>query len=444
MSKNRKSKIIPLKPVQLSPEKYIKTQARSLPVYECLINDDWQSTGICSIIIARQHVTGNITFGLYLVDIYCLGLKDVFYQCNVDPDDYEDKKPSQFNWEECEYTLAHNIIYGAIAYAEDYGFKPHKDFTIAQFILEEDDEAVELMEIEFGFKGMPFYVQGLNDSTAKINNIKSTLLRTAGEGNFKLLLDLDDDMDFDDDEWYDDDDDLSDNLEEESIETVKLLIQINKVYDELIRTPKVKALIEEPFIGVNYKLSEKPVLNQYRKFDNDEQQERYLMLIDIVNNAAYDQAEMGIKDAIKEYPGKPQFYNLLQTVYHFSEQFDKSDTIIIEMYNRFPDYLFAKVSYANFLINNSRHEGVLEVFNGKPDLGYLYPGQKEFNTHEAAIYYATMCRYFIADDNIDSADIYMNAILKNDLDKVPGQTLVKAAMMQLGEAKMAIIKSKEL
>jgi len=255
---------------------------------------------------------------------------------------------------------------------------------------------------------------------------------------------VDDDLNFDDDLFDGDDDDLDDDSEELLIETVNLLKQVNKVYDGLIRTPEVKAKIKEQFIGRGYKLSEKAPLTEYRKFDDDQQQERYLMLTDIVNNGAYDQAEKGIKDAIEEYPRKPQFYNLLQTVYHFNGQYDKSNEIIIEMYRRFPDYLFARVAYANFLINTGRSEDILKIFDGKRDLDDLYPAQKTFNLHEAAIYYATMCRYFIAEDNIDSADLYMNAILKHKLYDVPGQNLVKVAIAQLGDAKTKKLRDKGL
>jgi len=181
MPKNKKGKVIGLKPrPQLSPEGYLKTQARSLPIFECLISEDWQDRGICNIIVARRHKTGNITVGLYLVDLYCLGVKDAHYQFNVDPDDYGYIKENYDKAEECEYVLVHNIIYGAIAFAEDYGFKPHKDFAVARFILEEDDENVELIELDFGFEGRPLYMRGPNDANAKVNYVKNTLARTAG------------------------------------------------------------------------------------------------------------------------------------------------------------------------------------------------------------------------------------------------------------------------
>src|SRR5258708_12740767 len=88
MSKNKKGKVVPIKQAYISPEKYIKTQARSLAISECWVSEDWQNTGICNIIVARRHKTGNITAGVYFVDLFFLGLKDSSYQFNLDPDDY--------------------------------------------------------------------------------------------------------------------------------------------------------------------------------------------------------------------------------------------------------------------------------------------------------------------------------------------------------------------
>src|SRR5271156_1996738 len=220
MAKNKKGKVVSIKPAQLSPENYIKANARSLPIEECLITDDWEDAGICNIIVARGHKTGNVTFGIYLVDLYCLGVKDADYYFNMPADEYERLKYGVPGLERCEYPLAHNIIYGAMAYADDFGFKPHKDFSTAQFILDEDDENAELIEIEFGMNGKPSYIAGPYDDEPKIQQITKTLLRTAGEGNFDIIYEFDEDDEFEDedgelDEFEDDEDG---ELDEEAID----------------------------------------------------------------------------------------------------------------------------------------------------------------------------------------------------------------------------------
>ncbi|OFX57392.1 MAG: hypothetical protein A2046_06355 [Bacteroidetes bacterium GWA2_30_7] len=148
---------------QLSPETYIRTRARNLPIDKCFINQNWKETGIASIIVSRKHTNGNFTFGVYLVDLFALGTKDSFYRFNTAPDILEELKErmSKELVEEADYVLVHNIIYGANAYAEENGFKVCKEFILTQFILEEDTEDIELIEIEFGKDGKPLLIQNV-------------------------------------------------------------------------------------------------------------------------------------------------------------------------------------------------------------------------------------------------------------------------------------------
>ena len=146
----------------LTPEKYIRTKARSLPIYECIINAGWRDAGIASIFVARKHSNGNITYGSYLVDIWCLGVKNSHFEFNVDIEKWlkiqDGSQGMGQRFEPIDYNFAHNIIFGGIEFAEDYGFKPHKDFALSQFILEEDDERIPIMEVEFGIDGKPHLV----------------------------------------------------------------------------------------------------------------------------------------------------------------------------------------------------------------------------------------------------------------------------------------------
>jgi hypothetical protein len=56
------------------------------------------------------------------------------------------------------YPLVHNIIYGANAFAEDCGFKIHRDFELTQYVLEDDTDEIEYIDIEFGKNGEPFLI----------------------------------------------------------------------------------------------------------------------------------------------------------------------------------------------------------------------------------------------------------------------------------------------
>ena len=215
-----KKKQISKPQVQLSPANYIKQAARKVPVYECLINEGWEEGGMAQIFIARKKQHGNIILGVYIVDTFCLGLKNTMFQHNMSEIEYELHKReisrnTNMDWKKLPSNTCFNIIYGAIEYAEDLGFMPNKDFSTTEYILD-DVESLEFEDIEFGRDGKPYYFAGPYDDTSRVI---AKLKKAVGEGNFEVIMPMGgfsetpDDFDkyvrneYEDDDFDDDDDD---------------------------------------------------------------------------------------------------------------------------------------------------------------------------------------------------------------------------------------------
>ncbi|MBC8147399.1 MAG: hypothetical protein H8E98_05385 [Bacteroidetes bacterium] len=173
---------------KLSPQKYIITKGRNLPFNECYINNNWEETGMATIAISKNMPSGKIIIGTYMVDVFCLGLKDTFYKFNMDSFEYNEFIEKLNNHPDglkmCDVSLAHNIIYGAIDYADEIGFAPHKDFTVSEYLLDPELITDGIDEIEFGKDGKPFYVSGPNDN---VQRIKRILEKNVGIGNYDYL-----------------------------------------------------------------------------------------------------------------------------------------------------------------------------------------------------------------------------------------------------------------
>jgi hypothetical protein len=171
----------------LSMTNYIRQAARKLKVLECLALPGWEESGMTQIVVARQKTNGAMLVGFYVVDIFCLGIKDTMYQLFDDEDDYRDFIDMNLNENgemiEIEPPLAFNLIYGAREYAEDIGFESHRDFKLTEYILP-DMEDVEFMDIEFGKDGKPFYMSGPFDN---VDNILNTLSKNVGAENFEFV-----------------------------------------------------------------------------------------------------------------------------------------------------------------------------------------------------------------------------------------------------------------
>jgi hypothetical protein len=188
MANNGKGKVIQM----LSPENYIRQKARTLPVFECLVNTNWQESLIANVVVSRKHTNGNITAGLYLVDLACLGVKDTTWFFNIPMSEYRENLERFMTMEEgvdkIDYVLAHNIVHSGIEFADDYEFKPHKDFTgLTRYILDEDTDDIPLIEIECGVNGLPAYMQGPLHNDSKARQVIAHLERVAGPGNYYLM-----------------------------------------------------------------------------------------------------------------------------------------------------------------------------------------------------------------------------------------------------------------
>jgi hypothetical protein len=167
-------------------------QARNYPIEGCWVQADWQEGGLAVIVVARRQPDGNIVFGNYLVDFYCLGLKNTYCNASIPPGQFRsDYLPKMFDAAgppvDTPPALVHEIIYGGIEYAAQFGFRPHADFKRSQYVLDPPDLHPRTGAVEFGHNGKPLFISGPYDD---VDAILRKLTRTAGEGNFRYFMEV--------------------------------------------------------------------------------------------------------------------------------------------------------------------------------------------------------------------------------------------------------------
>ena len=139
----------------------------------------------------------------YLADMYCLGVKKTFYRLRIN--DWELKEfidQQSLSFRECTYNEAHNRIYGSIAFAEEGGIEPHKDFKLTQYMLEEDTEDIPIIDYDYGLNGKHYLVC---HSYAEANRYLPILHEHLGD-DFEYTIegqDFDDTLDEEDGSLYD-------------------------------------------------------------------------------------------------------------------------------------------------------------------------------------------------------------------------------------------------
>lgn len=147
------------------------------PLHECWIAEGLWESGIGYVIVSRKSSLGDIAVGMYLIDVYCLGIKNCFIRL-VGLSDYQEMlnhvMASTGKLQSVEASYASTLVYKAKDYAMHIGFKPHPDFTKAQWMLK-DIPIDETQQFTFGKDNKPLYIQGPNESQADVRRIMRTL-----------------------------------------------------------------------------------------------------------------------------------------------------------------------------------------------------------------------------------------------------------------------------
>jgi hypothetical protein len=159
------------------------------PEWPDTARDDASGSGLVLVAVARRHRPRRVRVCGYLVDVYCLGVKDVLGPEIVKDEDlpaFLDRFFSAVQHGEppleVPLELARHLVYGGVDYARTLGFEPHPEFADAAGVLGEWQGP---SAITFGSEGMPLYISGPYDNPRAVMR---TLSRTVGDGNFHYMV----------------------------------------------------------------------------------------------------------------------------------------------------------------------------------------------------------------------------------------------------------------
>ncbi len=196
------------------------TVASKWPLIETRMTAGGPREGIGSMLITRRGPHGQVAGVVFLVDAYCLGVKDIVLFLGSETEwqqRTQGSKSSGPGWEDVPPEYLRKYVEGAVAYARSIGLPPYRDWAHAAPIFGDIDASQCLTEFTYGLNGKPFYVQGPHDTPERVRQIMSALNQNDGQGNLMLSLSgADDDFDDDfDDDSDDDDEELVEHLEQE-------------------------------------------------------------------------------------------------------------------------------------------------------------------------------------------------------------------------------------
>jgi tetratricopeptide (TPR) repeat protein len=161
----------------------------------------------------------------------------------------------------------------------------------------------------------------------------------------------------------------------------------------------------EPLLLVQFEITDEPIEGRaFRKLPNSVKRE-----LERLHWEAQRKPEQAIPELLefkKKYPNIPQIYNYLTVAYSASKDMEKAEAIIEENIRRNPDYLFARVNYAEVCFARQEYEKIPEIFDHAYDLKALYPNRKRFHISEFANFMGIIGFYFAKTDQREMAERY--------------------------------------
>jgi len=166
-------------------------RAAAAPILHCCTTAEIWQQGMGHVLISRQLDNGNVAFALLLLDIYCLGVKDVMMdvapRVRYDRDLFG-RLARQRRLTQLRPECARKLVEGAVRYALDLGLPPHDDYRTAKLIFGDIPAEACSEEYVFGKDGKPHFIAGPYDSSDRCEHIIRTLQNACGPGGYHFLV----------------------------------------------------------------------------------------------------------------------------------------------------------------------------------------------------------------------------------------------------------------
>src|ERR1700730_2256532 len=110
------------------------TSAARFPVLDSWVTNNLWTHGMGWIGMSRELPDGSIAVAIFLVDRYCLGVKDALAKI-LPPSTYENQirqRQRQMSSREVPPATVRKFVEGAVAYAQTLGLPPHPDYHKAK------------------------------------------------------------------------------------------------------------------------------------------------------------------------------------------------------------------------------------------------------------------------------------------------------------------------
>lgn len=117
-----------------------------------------------------------------------------------------------------------------------------------------------------------------------------------------------------------------------------------------------------------------------------------------------------LEPLVGQWPDVPQLANLLMVANSRAGRREEAERLTEDSFVRFPDYLFARINFAQLVLDRGHVDAVVAAIGGDFDLTRIYPGRKRFHYSEVVGLYTLMGDYCLATGARDRAEACLDLL----------------------------------
>lgn len=165
-------------------------RAAALPIRHCMLTENLFEIGMGTLILSRGSTAGPVVVGAFLLDSFCLGVKDaVVRTMEADQlDSYLARVDEAMPLVPVDPSYARKMLRDLTEWSGSLGFRPHRDFAAAERLFGDVTPQGCEIDFEFGRHGKPLYMSGPKDSPSLGRRLVEQLSQRLGPEGFDYMI----------------------------------------------------------------------------------------------------------------------------------------------------------------------------------------------------------------------------------------------------------------
>jgi len=165
-------------------------RAATTPILHCMLSEELFETGMGNLVLARGIAIGQPVIAAFLLDTFCLGVKDVMFRSveGARLASIIDRLGAATPLAPVEPSYARKLLHDLVQWAGALGIQPHQDYAAVEQLFGDVDPRACSAAFRFGQEGKPLYVAGPSESQSMVRQRINELTRRLGPEGFHYVV----------------------------------------------------------------------------------------------------------------------------------------------------------------------------------------------------------------------------------------------------------------